>query len=55
VHTAARIGAEAKPGEILVGRETLDGIGGAFRLSDPRSQALKGFEKPIDVVSVDWR
>jgi class 3 adenylate cyclase len=55
VHTAARIGAAAGPAEILVSRETLDGIGNAFRLSEPRAQALKGFEKPIDVVSVDWR
>ena len=55
VHTAARIGAAAEPAEILVSRETLDGIGSAFRLSEPRTQALKGFEKPVDVVSVDWR
>ena len=55
VHTAARIGAAAEPAEILVSRETLDGIGNAFRLSEPRAQALKGFERPIDVVSVDWR
>ena len=55
MHTAARIGAAAGPAEILVSRETLDGIGSAFRLSEPRAQALKGFEQPIDVVSVDWR
>ena len=55
VHTAARIGAAARPAEILVSRETLDGVGNAFRLSEPREQALKGFENPIDVVSVDWR
>jgi class 3 adenylate cyclase len=55
VHTAARIGAAAGPAEILISRETLDGIGSAFRLSEPRVQALKGFEQAIDVVSVDWR
>jgi class 3 adenylate cyclase len=55
VHTAARIGAAAGPAEILVSRETLDGIGSAFRLSEPRAQPLKGFEQAIDVVSVDWR
>jgi class 3 adenylate cyclase len=55
VHTAARIGAAAGPCEILVSRETLDGIGTAFRLSEPRSETLKGFEQPVDVVSVDWR
>ena len=36
-------------GEILVSRETLDGIATAFRLSEPRAQALKGFEQPVDV------
>jgi class 3 adenylate cyclase len=55
VHTAARIGAAASPGEILVSRETLDGVGTAFRLANPRAEILKGFEQPVDVVSVDWR
>lgn len=55
VHVAARIGAAAGAGEILVSRDTLDGIGAAFRLSEPRSEALKGFEQPIDVVAVEWR
>jgi class 3 adenylate cyclase len=55
VHTAARIGAAAGAGEILVSRETLDGVGTTFRLSEPRAEALKGFERPVDVVSVDWR
>jgi class 3 adenylate cyclase len=55
VHTAARIGAAAGAAEILVSRETLDGAECAFRLSEPRAQALKGFEQPVDVVSVDWR
>jgi class 3 adenylate cyclase len=55
VHLAARIGAAAEAAEILVSRETLDGVGTAFRLSEPRSEVFKGFEQPIDVVSVDWR
>jgi class 3 adenylate cyclase len=55
VHTAARIGAAAGAAEILVSRETLDGVGTAFRLSEPREEALKGFEHPVEVVSVDWR
>jgi class 3 adenylate cyclase len=55
VHVAARIGAAAGPAEILVTRDTLDGVGTAFRLSEPRAELLKGFEQPIDVVSVDWR
>ena len=55
VHIAARIGAAAAAGEVLVSRETLDGIETAFRLSEPRVTSLKGFEAPIEVVSVDWR
>jgi class 3 adenylate cyclase len=55
VHTAARIGAAAEAAEILVSRETLDGVAAAFRLSEPRAQALKGLEHAVDVVSVDWR
>ena len=55
VHVAARIGGAAGAAEILVSVETLDGVGGAFRLSDPRTESLKGLESPVDVVSVDWR
>jgi class 3 adenylate cyclase len=55
VHVAARIGAAAGAGEILVSAETLDGIGSAFRLSEPRQESLKGVDAPVDVVAVDWR
>jgi class 3 adenylate cyclase len=55
VHLAARIGAAAGAAEILVSHESLDGVGGAFRLSEPRAETFKGFEQPIDVVSIDWR
>jgi len=55
VHEAARIGAAAGAAEILVSRDTLDGVGIAFRLSEPRAELLDGFEQPIDLVSVDWR
>ena len=55
MHVAARIGAAAAAGEVLVSRETLDGIEMAFRLSEPRVTSLKGFEEPMEVVSVDWR
>ena len=54
VHVAARIGAAAGAGEVLVSRETLNGIETSFRLSEPRAASLKGFEQPIEVVSVDW-
>jgi class 3 adenylate cyclase len=55
VHIAARVGAAARGGEILVSSETLDGVSGAFRLSEPRTEALKGIEQPVEVVTVDWR
>jgi len=55
VHVAARLGAAARGGEILVSAETLAGVGGAFRLSEPRTEALKGIEQPVEVVAVDWR
>jgi hypothetical protein len=38
-----------------VSRETLEAAGTGFRLSEPRSEVFKGFEQPIEVVSVDWR
>ena len=55
VHAAARIGAAAEAGEILVSSDTLDGFGTAFALSQPRQLVLKGFEEPVEVVAVDWR
>ena len=55
VHIAARIGAAAGAGEILVSRDTLDGVGTAVRLSEPRAEVLKGFDEPVHVVSVNWR
>ena len=54
VHVAARIGAAAAAGEVLVSTETL-GSGTTFRVSQPRSERLKGLEEPVEVVAVDWR
>ena len=54
VHVAARIGALAHGGEILVSRDSLDS-GSRYPLSAPRSETLKGFEEPVELVSVDWR
>ena len=42
VHVAARIGAAAGAGEILVSRETLDGVATSFRLSEPRAELAQG-------------
>ena len=54
VHVAARIGALAGGGEILVSTESL-GDEGRFALSEPRSETLKGFEDPVELVAVQWR
>ena len=54
VHVAARIGALAGGGEILVSRESLDG-GSRFPVSEPRSAELKGFDGEVELVAVDWR
>jgi class 3 adenylate cyclase len=54
VHVAARIGALAGGGEILVSLESLD-RGSRFRLSEPRSETLKGFDDAVELVAVDWR
>lgn len=54
VHQAARIGAAASAGEILVSRSTLGDLEG-FRCSPPRTIALKGFSEPVLVVAVEWR
>jgi class 3 adenylate cyclase len=55
VHVAARIGAAAGAAEILFSCGTLDGVSTAYRLSEPRNTTLKGFEEPVELVSVDWR
>ena len=53
VNEAARIAGVAGAGEIVASRESMDGV--AARLSEPRSETLKGFEQPIEIVSIDWR
>jgi class 3 adenylate cyclase len=55
VHVAARIGALAGAGEIVVSRETIDGVAPSFRISEPRTATLKGFAEPVEIVTVDWR
>src|SRR5262245_41724641 len=55
VHLAARIGAAAGAGEILASRETLEDAGTGFRPSNPRAEAFKGFQEPVEVVRIDWR
>jgi class 3 adenylate cyclase len=54
VHLAARIGALAGGSEILVSTASLDGAQ-RFRLSEPRSETLKGFAEPVELAAVAWR
>ena len=54
VHMAARIGALAGAGEILVSVESLDG-GPPLRVDDRRTETLKGFEEPVELARVAWR
>ncbi len=52
VNVAARIGALAEGGQILVSRESLNGS--PFPVSPPRTEQLKGIELPVELVTVDW-
>ena len=54
VHTAARIVAAARAGEIVTSRETLEAAGDTLRASDKRLLELKGLAEPIRVATVDW-
>jgi len=55
VHLAARIGAVADGGQIVVSRSTASSLGGNLPLSPAESVALKGFTEPVEVVRVDWQ
>jgi class 3 adenylate cyclase len=54
VNMAARIGALAAGGEILISSESVDGAS-RYALSEPRIEELKGIEQPVEVRSVSWR
>jgi class 3 adenylate cyclase len=55
VHVAARIGAAATGGEILVSSAALGAMNSVrFGLSDPRQLTLKGVDEPVEVRSVNW-
>ena len=55
VHEAARIGALAEGGEILVSTSTLECLEKPARVSDEREVALKGVSGPVRIASVHWR
>jgi class 3 adenylate cyclase len=54
VHEAARIGALAQAGEIVVSRVTLRDAASRHQLSEPREVTLKGISKPVEIVKIDW-
>jgi class 3 adenylate cyclase len=54
VHEAARIGALAQGGEIVVSRGTLEDAASRHQLSEPRKESLKGVSQPVEIVTVDW-
>ena len=55
VHAAARVGALAGEGEILVTRETLDASARAYASGDARTVQLKGIVEPVEVLPIAWR
>jgi class 3 adenylate cyclase len=55
VHLAARVGALAEGGEIVVTCETVEGEPIPFRVTNERSVSLRGIADPVRVVSIDWR
>jgi class 3 adenylate cyclase len=55
VHAAARIGAQAQGGEIVVSADTLAASNHPVAVSDRRSLKLKGIARAVEVASVDWR
>jgi class 3 adenylate cyclase len=55
VHEAARVGALAGAGQILVSRATLDASKTPFSASEPRTVELKGIATPVEVLTVAWK
>ncbi len=55
VNLAARIGAAAGANEILASAETIARAKAALSEAGRRSVELKGIERPIELVAIDWR
>ena len=55
VHQAARVGALAESGEIVVTCETVEGEPIPYRSRTNGAVSLKGIARPVRVVSIDWR
>lgn len=52
VHVAARIGAMARPDEILASAEVMEAAGSGYRASEPREVQLRGIRAPVRIVTV---
>jgi class 3 adenylate cyclase len=52
IHEAARIGALGEGGEIVASLTTTEGS--SYRVSEPRTVAVKGISEPLEVVTVEW-
>jgi class 3 adenylate cyclase len=55
VHEAARVGALADGGEIVVTCETVERQPFPFPVGDERAITLKGIARPVRVCSIEWR
>ncbi len=55
VHQAARVGALAEAGEIVITCETLERDPIGFPVSKEREVSLKGIAQPVRIVGIDWR
>jgi class 3 adenylate cyclase len=55
VNVAARIGALASAGEILVSTDTLEGADVPYTICEHRTEELKGFEEPVPIAAVAYR
>ncbi len=54
VHLAARIGSAAAGDEILLSRDTVVELDGAFRLGEQYDVDAKGIAEPVTVAPLDW-
>ena len=55
VHQAARVGALAGEGEILITQRTLEASGRSCATGAPRTAELKGIAEPVEVLPIIWR
>lgn len=55
VHEAARVGALARGGEIVVTCETVEGEPIPYPVTDERAVSFKGIARPVRVATIDWR